>query len=67
MTPEKHVAAVRDIGRELVNVEVEALEGHNRIARMARHIAASLADGSMDAVMRRAGMMRPSCRDERDA
>ena len=55
------------MGRELVNAEVEVLEGCNRIARMARHIGASLADGVMDAVSRRVGMVRTPGRDKRDA
>ena len=64
---ERYVAAVRDMGRELVNAEVEALEGHDRITRMARHIGVSLADGVMDAVSRRVGTVRMPGRDERDA
>ena len=63
---ERYVAAVRGMGRELVNAEVEALESHGRIARMARHMAASLADGAMDAVSRRVGTIRTPGHDERD-
>ena len=51
---EKYAAAVRAMGRELVNAEVEALEGHNRVMRMARQIGASLADGVIDGATRRA-------------
>ena len=64
---ESYVAAVRDMGRELVDAEVEALEGHDRIAGMARHMGASLADGVMDAVSRRVGTVRTPGRDGRDA